>query len=65
MLKRLNQHVDCKMTLKQELELIIAELDSANAPDSEYQKRFSTFVKKPLRKGETWRGRLINWSLQA
>jgi len=53
------------MTLKQELELIIAELDSANAPDSEYQKRFSTFVKKPLRKGETWRSRLINWSLSA
>ena len=53
------------MTLKQELELIITELDSVNAPDSEYKKRFSTFVKKPLRKGETWRSRLINWSLKA
>lgn len=53
------------MSLKEELESIITELDAVNAPDSEYQKRFSTFVKKPLRKGETWRSRLINWSLKA
>ena len=51
-----------KMTLSQELKFIVAELDALNAPDESYRERFSTFVKKPLRKGETWRDRLVAWA---
>jgi hypothetical protein len=53
------------MSLSQELKAIVAELDALNAPDESYRARFSTFVKKPLRKGETWRDRLIAWSENA
>lgn len=40
---------------------ILAELDKQNAPDIEYSKAFSTYSKTPLKKGETWRQRLVNW----
>ena len=53
------------MTLQQELRTIILELDLINAPDEAYKARFSTFIKKPLCKGETWRDRLMKWADKA
>jgi hypothetical protein len=38
---------------------ILAELDADRAPDIEYRSAFSTGAKIALRKGETWRGRLL------
>ncbi|MGB0065262.1 MAG: replication initiation protein [Terracidiphilus sp.] len=38
---------------------ILAELDARGAEDTEYRAGFSTGSKTPLRKGQTWRGRLV------
>ena len=40
---------------------ILAELDARKAPDADYRQAFSTFSKTPLAKGETWRGRLVDY----
>ena len=48
-------------TLAQALREALTELDTAKASDSAYREMFSTFVKKPLRPGETWRQRLLQW----
>jgi hypothetical protein len=38
---------------------ILAEMDARGAKDIEYRAAFSTGTKLALRKGETWRGRLV------
>ena len=38
---------------------IFADLDARGAEDTEYRAGFSTGSKTPLRKGQTWRGRLV------
>ena len=43
----------------------MAELDARSAPDSEYRSILSTGAKDPLRKGETWRGRVLDFARQA
>ena len=48
-------------TLAQALREALTELDTAKAIDSAYREMFSTFAKKPLRPGETWRLRLLQW----
>jgi hypothetical protein len=40
---------------------ILAELDACNADDIEYRAAFSTGARTPLKRGETWRGRLAAW----
>ena len=40
---------------------ILAELDARGAGDTAYRQAFSTFSKTPLRKGETWRQRLVDY----
>ncbi len=40
---------------------ILEELDARNAPDIAYRDAFSTGSKRPLKRGETWRDRLIAW----
>ena len=50
------------LTLAQELQATIVELDSTNADDEAYRARFSTGSKRHLRHGETWRSRLIAWA---
>jgi hypothetical protein len=42
---------------------MLAELDARNAPapDSDYRAAFSTGARNPLKPGETWRGRLVEW----
>ena len=49
------------MVEKTREEEILLELDQAQAPDQADRVAFSTFAKQALRKGETWRGRLIRW----
>jgi hypothetical protein len=39
--------------------MILAELHAANSPDEEYRSAFSSFSKVPLKRGQTWRGRLV------
>ena len=43
---------------------ILAELDARGAPDAEYRSAFSTGSKEPLKRGETWRDRLVSWVTQ-
>jgi hypothetical protein len=43
----------------------VAELDARKAPDSEYRSILSTGAKDPLRAGETWRGRVLDFARQA
>lgn len=40
---------------------ILTELDGRNAPDIDYKVAFSTGAKASLKRGETWRGRLVEW----
>lgn len=49
------------MLLSEQLIGALLELDEAGAPDSEYRKLFSTASKRPLKRGETWRQRLLGW----
>jgi len=49
-------------TLAQHLRETIMELDQATTtPDADYRAAFSTYAKMRLRRGETWRNRLIAW----
>lgn len=43
------------------LKHILADLDALQALDIDYAKVFSTMQKQGLRRGETWRGRLVRW----
>ena len=51
-------------TLSQDLSHKLAALDAldaANSCDKRYAEVFSTFVKVPLKRNETWRMRLVRW----
>ena len=48
-------------TLAQDIRATITELDRLNSGDEAYRQQFSTFTKQRLRKGETWRLRLLLW----
>ena len=43
---------------------ILADRDARGAPDAEYKAAFSTGAREPLKRGETWRDRLVNWVTQ-
>lgn len=43
----------------QELAKMVVELDKANSPDEGYRGLLSTMSKEPLRRGETWRMRVL------
>ena len=53
------------MFLAEYLTKALAELDARRAPDAEYREMFSTGSKQRLRRGETWRNRLVAWQAQA
>ncbi len=42
-------------------ELILQEFDARKAPDIDYRSAFSTGSKSSLRRGQTWRSRLLEW----
>ena len=42
--------------------LAVKELDKERAPDERYRSLLSTGTKIPLRRGESWRGRVIAWA---
>ena len=46
-----------KQRLKEDLNI----LDQAGVPDIQYRSLLSTATKKPLKKGETWRGRILKY----
>ena len=48
-------------TLAQDLRRTITTLDQCKSSDETYRELFSSFTKRPLRKGETWRKRLVAW----
>jgi len=41
---------------------MLKELDEAKAPDSEYRACFSSWTRERLKRGETWRDRLVRWA---